>query len=170
MSESIYFDYAKTRFGAFQLTASERGLTAIRFPGQFTVKEKSNGKTPKSARKALQAGNQFLKRYFSGKWEPGFRVPIDWQNLSIFEARVLKALRKTPPSSVTNYSALAEKSGSPGGARAVGNALGRNPLPVLIPCHRVVRKDQSLGGFSGGLNWKRRLLKLEDGLGVKKNR
>ena len=161
MSQSIYFDYVKTRFGAFQLTASERGLTAIRFPGQFTFKEKSNGKTPESARKALRAGNRFLKRYFSRNWESGSQVPVDWQKLSPFETRVLKALRTVPPSSTTHYSALARKSGVPNGARAVGNALGRNPLPVLIPCHRVVRKDQSLGGFSGGLNWKRRLLNLE---------
>jgi methylated-DNA-[protein]-cysteine S-methyltransferase len=123
---------------------------------------------PKPAKAALQAGKQFLKRFFSGKLTSGSNVPIGWQGLSPFEARVLKALRKVAPSQVTHYGALAKSSGVPNGARAVGNALGRNPLPVLIPCHRVVRKDQSLGGFSGGLNWKRRLLKLER-VPVKKN-
>ena len=169
MEESVYFDYAKTCFGSFQLAASKRGLTAIRFPGQFSYQKRSNGKTPPSARKALRAGNQFLRRYFGGKSESGFQVPVDWENLSFFEARVLKALRKVPPSSVTHYSALAKKSGVPDGARAVGNALGKNPLPVLIPCHRVLRKDRSLGGFSAGLTWKRKLLAFEkNGSGVRK--
>ena len=167
--EALYFDYVKTRLGTFRLAASERGLTAIQFPGQFAFQKKSNGKTPESARKALQAGNRFLKRYFSGKMSQNFNIPMDWQKLSPFETRVLKALRKVPPSSVTDYSTLARISGVPNGARAVGNALGRNPFPVLIPCHRVVHKDRSLGGFSSGLNWKRKLLSLEkNGLGVKK--
>ena len=168
--EPLYFDHVKTPFGIFQIQASTRGLTAIRFPGKFSTRKSSHGKTPQPAHKALQAGNQFLKRYFSGKTAIHAQVPIDWKRLSSFEIRVLRTLRKVGPSSVTTYSGLAQKSGFPKGARAVGNALGRNPFPVLIPCHRVLRKDDSLGGFSGGLHWKRRLLKLEHGLGVKKNR
>lgn len=160
-SSPIYFDYVKTRFGTFQIQAGRRGLTGIQFPGQFTFRKKSNGSAPKTVRKALQMGSQFLTRYFSGKMSSGSNVPIDWQKLTAFETRVLKRLRKIPPSSVTDYAALARKSGVSKGARAVGNALGRNPLPILIPCHRVIRRDRSLGGFSGGLHWKRRLLKLE---------
>jgi methylated-DNA-[protein]-cysteine S-methyltransferase len=160
IQNSVYFDCVKTRFGTFQIAASTRGLTSIRFPGTFRFQNK-NGNMPPKAKKALESVKRFLKNYFAGHFNHGFKVPIDWQNLSLFQARVLKMLRKIKPASITTYGDLAKQSGYPAGARAVGNALGRNPLPILIPCHRVIRKAGTLGGFSGGISWKRRLLDLE---------
>ena len=165
MREAVYFDDVRTRFGTFRLAASERGLTAVQFPRQFVLKKQdASRKIPTEAKKVLKTGKHFIKDYFSGKQSHGFHIPVDWRSLSLFETRVLKTLRKTPPSSTLSYSDLAKRSGCQAGARAVGNALARNPLPILIPCHRVVRKDQSLGGFSGGLHWKRTLLSLESSL------
>ena len=87
---------------------------------------------------------------------------MDWTSFKPFDQRVLKTLLKqTKAGQTVSYSELAERCGKPRAQRAVGNALNRNPIPILIPCHRVVRKDQSLGGYGGGLQWKRILLNLE---------
>jgi len=80
-----------------------------------------------------------------------------------FQRRVWDAARRIPLGSVSSYGDLARALGAPGASRAVGNALGANPVPVIIPCHRVIQSDRALGGFSGGLAWKRFLLEHERG-------
>ena len=82
---------------------------------------------------------------------------------SRFERRVWELTRRVGYGTLTSYGALAARLGIPGGARAVGNALGRNPVPIVVPCHRVIHGDSSIGGFSSGLRWKRFLLELERG-------
>ena len=75
---------------------------------------------------------------------------------------MLKTLMKVPQHrTVISYSELARRSGAPRAARAVGSALNRNPIPILIPCHRVVRKDRVLGGYGAGIRWKKMLLNLD---------
>jgi len=87
---------------------------------------------------------------------------IDWWDIcGPFQKRVLQAEAQVPRGRVTTYGRLAERIGVPGAARAVGHALALNPFPLIIPCHRAVRSDGSLGGFQGGLAMKRRLLELE---------
>ena len=89
------------------------------------------------------------------------KCTIDLSSYTDFEISVLKETRKIPYGKTKTYSDIAKAIGKPKAARAVGNALGKNRTPILIPCHRVIKSDGSLGGFSMGLEWKRRLLKLE---------
>jgi len=86
---------------------------------------------------------------------------LDWSFTYPFQERVLRIENKIPRGMVSTYGRLASKLGHTGAARAVGTALARNPFPLVIPCHRAVRSDGSLGGYAGGLEMKRELLKLE---------
>jgi methylated-DNA-[protein]-cysteine S-methyltransferase len=91
---------------------------------------------------------------------------MDWSSLTPFEQKVLRAAARIPYGSVATYGGLARKIGSPRSARAVGNALGRNPFPLIIPCHRIIKGDGSIGGFSAanGIKLKRMILFLEGAL------
>lgn len=101
-----------------------------------------------------------LAEYFEGRpWR--IDTPLDLSHSTSFDRLVLLATRQVPWGTVTTYGELASVIGCPKGARAVGASLGRNLLPVLVPCHRVIRKDGGLGGFREGTNWKKRLLNLE---------
>ena len=103
-----------------------------------------------------------LKRYLANR-APLDEVPLDVEAGTDFQRRVWDATRRIPIGSVWSYGDLARAIGAPGASRAVGNALGANPVPLLIPCHRVIQSDRSIGGFSGGLAWKRFLLEHERG-------
>ena len=87
--------------------------------------------------------------------------PLDLGAGSEFRQRVWAALQKIPVGQTKSYGEVAREIGSPKAVRAVGGACGANPIPLLIPCHRVLAANDELGGFSGGLNWKRRLLERE---------
>ena len=103
-----------------------------------------------------------LKRYFDGK-RVGFRCKIDLSGFTIFERKVYRVLSRIPYGRTITYSELARRAGVPNGARAVGNVMAKNPLPIIIPCHRVVGKGGGLGGFSaiGGTKMKEQLLRME---------
>lgn len=107
----------------------------------------------------LEQASEELKAYFFGS-KLGFSVPIAPDGTA-FQKTVWQALRKLPHGHTTSYGELASRVGNPQGARAVGGAVGANPLPIIIPCHRVLRAGNRLGGFSGGLAIKRKLLRLE---------
>lgn len=103
-----------------------------------------------------------LARYFEGQTETFTTLPLDLASLGTpFQRRVWEALRRLPPGQTCSYAALAEAAGRPGAARATGAAVGRNPLSVIVPCHRVVGAQGSLTGYAGGLARKRALLALE---------
>jgi methylated-DNA-[protein]-cysteine S-methyltransferase len=107
---------------------------------------------------------QNLEAYFSGR-RTDFTCSILAPDASSFDLAVWKAAREIPYGGLSTYGALADNIDRPRAARAVGNALGRNPVPVVVPSHRILRSDGGLGGFSGGLHWKTDLLGLEDSLG-----
>lgn len=107
-----------------------------------------------------------LDRYLQGR-EVDFDVEVDTSHLGTFTQKVLNELRNIPYGETRTYGWLAKKVGKPGAARAVGQALKRNPIPIIIPCHRVIRDDGTIGGFSMGVNIKERLLALE-GVHIKK--
>ncbi len=113
-------------------------------------------------RAALDPVARELDEYFSGT-RRAFDLPIDWTLVPAFGRRVLKATAKIPYGDVSTYGQIAAQAGSPGGARATGNALGRNPVPIVVPCHRVLRSGGGLGGYTGGLDRKRTLLAIEQG-------
>ena len=101
-----------------------------------------------------------LQEYFGGKRDR-FDIPLDFSGVSPFTKSVLTATAAVPFGHLATYREIAAKIGSPSACRAVGNALGRNPIPVIVPCHRIVRSDDTLGGYTGGLGIKERLLELE---------
>lgn len=101
-----------------------------------------------------------LERYLSGE-RVRFRVPIGLGTQPPFVERALRECSKIPFGSPRSYAELAEAAGNLRAARAVGQAMARNPIPIVIPCHRVLTSDGRLGGYGGGLDWKRFLLKLE---------
>jgi methylated-DNA-[protein]-cysteine S-methyltransferase len=104
-----------------------------------------------------------LRAYFAGR-RRRFDVPVDLGHLTPFHRRVLRATAAVPAGQVVSYGDIARRIGRPRGSRAVGQALGRNPVPIVIPCHRVVAAGGALGGYTGGLAIKRRLLRIEGAL------
>ncbi len=104
-----------------------------------------------------------LEGYF-GLRRRAFNLPIDWSLVHGFAAGVLRQTARIPFGDVRSYGQVAAKAGSPRAARAAGNALGSNPIPIVVPCHRVLHADGGLGGYSGGLDRKRYLLALEGSL------
>jgi methylated-DNA-[protein]-cysteine S-methyltransferase len=109
---------------------------------------------------ALDAVARELDEYFAGRRRT-FDLPLDWSLCTPFARRVLGATRRIPYGQVATYGEVAERAGSPGGSRAAGNALGSNPMPIVVPCHRVVRTGGALGGYTGGVERKELLLGLE---------
>ena len=160
LEPSVFSRFVKTPFGTFQLSATKRGLAAVRFPRQHFARPKSV-KIPPAVRKHFAGAGRFLNQYLAGRLRKLPVVRIDWDLFSGFDRRVLTELRKIPTQTTLTYGDLAKRLRSPRGARAVGNSLNRNPIPILIPCHRIVRKDRSLGGYGPGLSWKRLFLNLE---------
>ena len=139
--------------GPLTLEAGEGGLTALYLP---------NADPPPSAWEAtalLREGRDQVLEYFSGARQ-FFDLPLAPQGTP-FQLKVWRALADIPYGQTVTYGALARRVGCPGGARAVGQANHRNPLPILLPCHRVVGAGGALTGYGGGLEVKRFLLKLE---------
>ncbi|MBF0488697.1 MAG: methylated-DNA--[protein]-cysteine S-methyltransferase [Nitrospirae bacterium] len=101
-----------------------------------------------------------LKEYFDGE-RFVFDIGINYGRFSMFYSVVYKALREIPYGVTCSYKELAERAGSPSAARAVGQAMSHNPIPIILPCHRVIASDGSLGGYSGGVAIKEKLLALE---------
>jgi methylated-DNA-[protein]-cysteine S-methyltransferase len=114
------------------------------------------------APRRLDEPRRELDQYFAGKRRE-FELPLDWQLIRGFGRKILSAAARVPYGSVSTYKKLATEAGSPRAARAAGNALGANPLPILVPCHRILHSGGGLGGYTGGLERKRRLLAIESG-------
>jgi O-6-methylguanine DNA methyltransferase len=103
-------------------------------------------KTDPETAYAAHVGRSLMQTFFGDEWNP--EIPFAYPpHLPEFTRRVLEETRKIPKGKVATYGEIADRIGSPGGSRAVGNALGRNPLPLIIPCHRVVKADGRVGGF-----------------------
>jgi len=109
---------------------------------------------------ATDGARRELDEYFAGR-RHDFETPVDWRLIRGFASGVLHATARVPFGQVTTYRQVATEAGSPRAARAAGNALASNPIPIVVPCHRVLHADGGLGGYSGGLDRKRFLLRLE---------
>jgi methylated-DNA-[protein]-cysteine S-methyltransferase len=112
------------------------------------------------AQRPLEEVRRELDQYFGGR-RRAFELPLDWGLVGPFGRRVLGVTSQIPYGGVLSYAEVAADAGSPRGFRAAGNALGSNPMPIVVPCHRVLRSGGSLGGYGGGLARKRWLLELE---------
>ena len=139
----------ETPIGPLTLQADEAAVTAIRFGAQGA----------RDASPLLDAAEAQLREYFA-RTRRTFDLPLDPRGTA-FELRVWAALRTIPYGETRSYGAIAAAIGSPRAARAVGMANHRNPLPILIPCHRVIGAGGSLVGYGGGLDMKTALLALE---------
>ena len=111
----------------------------------------------------LDAVRRQLDEYFGGR-RTAFEVPLDWRLSTGFRARALHAIAAIPYGHTGTYRAIAEAAGSPGAVRAAGTACATNPIPLLVPCHRVVRSDGTMGQYGGGVEAKRQLLEHEHAL------
>lgn len=156
-----------TPFGTMYAAATDRGLVLVswRQPGADGFVRELEERFPHHPvvrdREALAEAERQLREYFSGA-RSSFDLPVDLSMLSPFDRRVLETARATIRfGEVVPYAELARRIARPRAARAVGNALGRNPVAIVVPCHRVVRSDGSLGGYGGGIEYKERLLAIE---------
>ena len=131
-------------------------------PGALRLAERVSPRILESDAR-LEPLRRELDEYFEGHRQL-FQTPLDWSLIGPFGTKVLSATAAIPYGSVLTYTEVAGKAGSPRGSRAAGNALGSNPIPIVIPCHRVLRSGGALGGYAGGLDRKRRLLELEGAL------
>jgi methylated-DNA-[protein]-cysteine S-methyltransferase len=161
----ISYTLVESPFGSLCLAATRRGLVRLAFP-----EEDVDGMLDRLARRIspriieadapLEGVRRELEEYFEGR-RRSFASPLDWSLIAGFHRRVLRATSEIPFGGVQSYAEVAADAGNPRASRAAGNALGANPIPILIPCHRVLRTGGSLGGYGGGIERKRWLLSLE---------
>jgi len=146
-----------TPVGRLRLAGDEEGLRGISFQNRFRPVEIAED--PERAREPFREVIAQLETYFAGE-RRGFDLPLAPEGTP-FQREVWSALLAIPYGETVSYGELARRLGRSNASRAVGAANGRNPIPIIIPCHRVIGADGSLTGFGGGLAIKRRLLELE---------
>ncbi|MGW0993728.1 methylated-DNA--[protein]-cysteine S-methyltransferase [Streptomyces sp. NPDC002520] len=168
--QQVVWTVVGTDIGPLMLAATRAGLVNVVFHATDAVRERTLERlaTRLGTEPLEDPGSPLLaeairqiESYFAGG-RHDFDLPLDWSLISGFNRQVLRELASgVPYGTVVGYGDLAGRVGQPGGAQAVGAAMGANPLPVVVPCHRVVESDGGIGGFGGGLEAKRKLLALE---------
>jgi methylated-DNA-[protein]-cysteine S-methyltransferase len=152
--------------GPLLLAATKRGLVELGFEGRKELDLYLERLTRKLSPRVLEAPARLdpvrreLDEYFEGR-RTHFDVPLDWSLSKGFTQRILRATAKVPYGEVSTYRQMAAKAGNERAVRAAGNALGANPIPIVVPCHRILRTGGSLGGYGGGPERKEFLLRLE---------
>ena len=151
--------------GELTIAVTPRGLARLSYPHEdleAQLGELAERISPRVlvAPERTDAVRRQLDDYFSGR-RRAFEVPIDWRLVRGFAGSVLRATARIPFGGVTTYRDIAAEAGSPNAYRAAGNALGSNPIPIVVPCHRVLHAGGGLGGYTGGMERKRYLLRLE---------
>jgi methylated-DNA-[protein]-cysteine S-methyltransferase len=154
-------------FGRMLVAATPQGVVRTAFDKERTddvLTELSDRISPRvlEAPARLDGVRRELDEYFEGR-RTEFSTPIDWQLSHGFLLRAREACATIPYGQVRTYKELATAAGSPEAVRAAGNAMAKNPIPIVVPCHRVLRTGGALGGYGGGLECKRWLLDLESG-------
>lgn len=155
--------YTSSPLGLIQIDADAKGLTALTILPKSPPQNGLINDRPSTDEQGVDAIHQLIREldaYFSGHRQ-SFLVEINWEIFSGFQKDVLAQAEKIPYGEVRTYGDIARALGKPGAARAVGTALGSNPLLILIPCHRVIGADGRLHGYAGGLDAKAFLLRLE---------
>ena len=154
----------RTRYGRFLLQATPKGLYALKFPARartIPCRQSPESVPGKSVQRLLEKAESLLARYFKGENVSFGNLRIDYSGLSAYSRKVLMALSRIPQAHTVSYGRLAKWAGQERSARAVGQVMARNRMPIILPCHRVLGSRNRLGGFSVGLKWKKRLLALE---------
>ena len=163
------YDFDTRELGRIGLAFTERGLLRLAMfleqPNSFRVsyEEKGEYRLHRGGKDAQQAVEQI--RQYLARERKDFQVKVDWRGMSNFQRRVLEVTRAIPYGETRSYGELARRIGNPRAARAVGGAERRNPVPLIIPCHRVIGSDGSMKGYGGaeGVDLKARLLAFEAG-------
>lgn len=145
--------------GPMTLAATEAGLAGLFFDDQRHLPALAHW-TREPGHPVLRAAAAQVAQYFAGE-RAGFDLPLDLQGGTPFQQSVWRALLAIPAGATTSYGALSRQIGRPEAVRAVGTAIGRNPISIIVPCHRVIGADGTLTGYAGGLDRKSALLRLE---------
>jgi methylated-DNA-[protein]-cysteine S-methyltransferase len=151
--------HADTRLGPVTMAATGQGLAGLWFAGQKHHPDTRGWRTEDDNPWLIQARAQ-LADYLAGR-RTGFDLPLDLRSGSVFQQAVWNALCNIPAGSTTSYGAVSRQIGRPSAVRAVGAAVGRNPVSIIVPCHRVLGANGALTGYAGGLERKAALLALE---------
>jgi methylated-DNA-[protein]-cysteine S-methyltransferase len=155
--------------GSVVVAATQRGLVRIAYGRMTPTYEVVEELAQRISPRVLEAPSYFdgvrreLEEYFEGR-RTSFDLPLDWSLTGGFTQRVLRRTAKIPYGEVSTYQQMAAAAGNERAVRAAGNALGSNPIPIIVPCHRVLRTGGGLGGYGGGLETKEFLLRLEGAL------
>ena len=156
----------KSRWGWMGISESGKGINRIVLPQRSkrralaALREPASGVPVMERSSQLEQAQAQMLDYLAGTRQT-FDVPVDLSQGTAFQRRVWRTLLRVPYGKLRSYQWVAARVGGRQYARAVGNAVGTNPLPIVVPCHRIVAHDATLGGFSGGLPTKRKLLTLE---------
>jgi methylated-DNA-[protein]-cysteine S-methyltransferase len=165
----VAYAFADSPFGPLLVAVTPRGLVRLAYPTEHiddVLTDLARRVSPRVLESAPETDDvrRELDQYFDGR-RTEFDTDVDLSIVSGFTRRILEAAERIPFGRVMTYRAIAAEAGSPRGARAAGNALGSNPIPIVVPCHRVVHSGGGLGGYTGGLDRKITLLSLEGVLG-----
>ncbi len=157
-------------FGPILLARTPRGLIRVGLPAydrDETLEELAARISPRvlEAPTRLDDVRRQLDRYFAGRLTE-FDIPLDWRLTDGFRAKVQRAIARIPYGQTRSYTEIARSAGNARAVRAAGTACGSNPLPIVVPCHRVLRSGGGLGGYGGGLPMKEALLRLEGAWGA----
>jgi methylated-DNA-[protein]-cysteine S-methyltransferase len=162
----VRWDVIESPVGALYFAASEKGLCRLEFgvddQEAFIATLDPLARTERDPEALAQVATQ-MQEYFAGE-RSHFDIPLDLSALTPFHRTVLEMAYTVPYGSKWTYGQLARAIGKPKASRAVGHALGRNPLMIIVPCHRIVASDGNLRGYRAGISFKRMLLQLEGAL------
>jgi methylated-DNA-[protein]-cysteine S-methyltransferase len=161
----VAYTTADSPFGPLLLATTPRGLVRVGLPNQDAEEllvDLAARVSPRvlEAIAPLDEARRELDLYFEGKLTD-FELPLDWQLSRDFRRRALRAIARIPYGQTRSYTEIATSAGNERAVRAAGTACGTNPIPVVVPCHRVLRSGGGLGGYGGGLAMKESLLRLE---------
>ncbi len=163
-SRGVYLSVLETSLGSIGVAFNDRGIVSLQLPRPTNAHawRDLQAAFPDGVRRndVPEAISRELRDYSVGRCKE-FDVPVDLSAMRPFQRTVLTAIAKIPYGQTRSYGWVARAIGKPGASRAVGQALHTNPIPIIIPCHRVVASDGSLGGYGGGLPMKKKLLRLE---------
>jgi methylated-DNA-[protein]-cysteine S-methyltransferase len=165
----VAYAHVDSPLGPLLAASTERGLVSLSYLGFREEDDVLARIAAKVSPRVLEAPARLdgvrreLDEYFEGK-RRSFGLDVDWSPMADFQRRVLTATAAIPFGSHASYGEVAERAGNPRAFRAAGTALGKNPIPIVIPCHRVWAAGGKLGGYTGGLERKRALLELEGAL------
>jgi methylated-DNA-[protein]-cysteine S-methyltransferase len=162
LADVVYAEVSSP-FGPLLVATTRRGLVRLAYPDEpidAVLDRLSVRVSPRIVEGRLDRERRELEEYFESK-RSAFDIPVDLTLAVGFGRKVLRATARIPYGKVSTYREIAGRAGSPRGSRAAGNALGANPIPIVVPCHRVVATGGGLGGYTGGIDRKEFLLRLE---------